>query len=193
MSESTPPEPAPSFTLFAGLRRVASGPLEALQSHWQALPPYPPPMLFDDRSGAVRDVDWRRGAAPATEAPAARTVMPARGVGRPRLGVVAREVTLLPRHWDWLALQPGGASVALRKLIDAARRQHAGRDAARGARDAAYRAMATLAGDLPGFEEAARSLFAGDRAGFEARTAPWPGDVARYLNGLAAAGWPASA
>ena len=109
-----------------------------------------------------------------------------RGRGRPKLGVVAREVTLLPRHWDWLAGQPGGASVALRKLVEAARRASEGPDLIRAAREAAYRFASAMGGDLPGFEEAMRALFAGDAAGFEARIASWPPDVAGQLRTYAA-------
>jgi hypothetical protein len=114
-----------------------------------------------------------------------------RSVGRPKLGVVAREVTLLPRHWDWLNLQPGGASVALRKLVEEARRVNAGRDAARAAREVAYRVMSAIAGHEAGFEEASRALFAGDGARFAEHTAAWPPDVRTYLNGLAAPSWQA--
>src|SRR4029079_4156101 len=64
-----------------------------------------------------------------------------RGRGRPRLGVVAREGTLLPRHWEWLGTQPGGASVVLRKLVEEARRANGDADRTRAARDAAYRFM----------------------------------------------------
>ncbi len=74
-----------------------------------------------------------------------------RGRGRPKLGVVAREVTLLPRHWDWLNAQPGGASVALRKLVEQARRANGDADRARAAREAAYHFMSAMAGDLPAF------------------------------------------
>jgi hypothetical protein len=116
--------------------------------------------------------------APPTEAP--------RGRGRPKLGVVAREITLLPRHWDWLASQPGGASVALRKLVEAARRESEGPDRIRTAREAAYRFASAIGGDLPGFEEAMRALFAGDGAGFEARIQAWPADIAAQLRSYAA-------
>src|SRR3546814_13839563 len=92
-----------------------------------------------------------------------------RGRGRPKLGVTAREVTLLPRHWDWLAAQPGGASVALRKLVEQAMRDD--RQTRRAAQEAAYRVMTALAGDLPGYEEAIRALFAGDRPRLENHTA----------------------
>jgi hypothetical protein len=110
---------------------------------------------------------------------------PARGPGRPKLGVVAREVTLLPRHWEWLASQPGGASVALRKLVEVARRSSEVKDRVRQAGAVAYRFMSTMAGHEPGFEEASRALFAGDQAGFEALIAAWPVDVQNHLKALA--------
>ena len=100
--------------------------------------------------------------------------------------MVAREVTLLPRHWDWLAGQPGGASVALRKLVDAARKQGADVDRVRQAREVAYNFMAAMAGNQPGFEEATRALFAGDAARFETCMREWPVDVREYAHKLAA-------
>jgi hypothetical protein len=100
-----------------------------------------------------------------------------RSPGRPKLGVVAREVTLLPRHWEWLTSQPGGASVALRKLVEVARRDSQGLDRRRLAREAVYRFISTMAGDAPRFEEAARALFAGDRKKWEASLRGWPKDV----------------
>jgi hypothetical protein len=103
------------------------------------------------------------------------------------LGVVAREVTLLPRHWAWLNGQPGGASVALRKLVEQARRDNDGRDRLRRAQEAAYRFMSVMAGDRPGFEEAARALFAGDSARFDRLVKPWPGDIRNHARKLAAA------
>ena len=107
-----------------------------------------------------------------------------RGPGRPRLGVVAREVTLLPRHWEWLNGQPGGASVALRKLVEEARRANEGRDRVRRAQEAAYRFMAAMGGNLPGFEEASRALFAADPDRVEALVHDWPEDIREYLAGL---------
>lgn len=111
----------------------------------------------------------------------------ARPRGRPRLGVVAREVTLLPRHWEWLNTQPGGASVALRKLVEEARRSHAPRDMARKSRDAAYKFMSPIASGLESFEEAARALFAGDRARFVTLLAQWPVDIREHALALAQA------
>jgi hypothetical protein len=108
-----------------------------------------------------------------------------RGRGRPKLGVVAREVTLLPRHWDWLATQPGGASVTLRKLVDEARRANVDRDRQRRANECAYHFMSTMAGDMAGFEDASRALFANDAAKFLQQTEAWPTDVRDYLRYLA--------
>jgi hypothetical protein len=108
-----------------------------------------------------------------------------RGRGRPKLGVVAREVTLLPRHWDWLSAQPGGASVVLRRLVDAARHANEAREQARAAQEAAHRFMTALAGNLPNYEETLRALYAGERGRFEAANAAWPDDVRDYARELA--------
>ncbi|MCW1840268.1 DUF2239 family protein [Prosthecomicrobium hirschii] len=107
------------------------------------------------------------------------------GRGRPKLGVVAREITLLPRHWDWLASQPGGASVVLRKLVDRERKQAAWDDMVRDLRAATQRFMTAMAGDLPGYEEASRALYAGDHARFVAETEAWPADIRDHARRLA--------
>src|SRR5665811_2322061 len=113
-------------------------------------------------------------------------------------GVVAREVTLLPRHWEWLAQRPGGASVALRRLVDEARRANKDKDRIRGAQETAYRFIAAMGENKPHYEEVARALFSGDAARFEAWTAAWPADVRDHARRLAApaferVGQPASA
>jgi hypothetical protein len=108
-----------------------------------------------------------------------------RGPGRPKLGVVAREITLLPRHWEWLARQPGGASVAIRKLVDEARRRNEDRDRIRAAQDAAYRFMSVMAGNKPHFEDATRALFAPDPVRFAQLIAGWPTDVRDHAATLA--------
>ena len=156
-------------------------------------------MIFDDATGRLVDVDFRgtaddvlrRLAEAAAVEPAATESEPdgqatPRGPGRPRLGVVAREVTLLPRHWDWLSSQPGGASVALRKLVEQARRVNEGRDRVRQSQEAANRFMTALAGDLAGFEEATRALFAGKQERFDDLVESWPVDVRDYARELAA-------
>jgi hypothetical protein len=180
-------------TAFDGERRLASGPLIDVAMAVKAATAAGaegPLLAFDDATGAVIDLDLRgsraeiaaRLAAAAGEPPG-----PPRGRGRPKLGVVAREVTLAPRHWDWLAAQPGGASAALRRLVEEARRSSGATDRVRLGQEAAYRFMAAMAGDLPGFEEATRALFARDRLRFDRFVAAWPADVAAYATRLAEA------
>jgi hypothetical protein len=175
---------------FDGARMIAAGPLKEVALAVKAAlaaGAAGPVLTFGDADGAVIDLDLRgsdaeivaRLGASVDEAP------PPRGRGRPKLGVVAREVTLLPRHWDWLATQPGGASAALRRLVEEARRSGGAKDRERAAQEAGYRFMAAMAGDLPGFEEAARALFAKDRARFERHVASWPDDVSAYAAKLA--------
>ena len=145
-------------------------------------------LFFEDQTGRQIDFDLRgndeeisnrfRTPLPAEEAPRSR--------GRPKLGVVAREITLLPRHWDWLAEQPGGASVALRKLIDAARGSGEARMLVRRAQEAADRVMTAMLGNQPGYEEASRALYSGDRSKFVTLTEPWPVDLRDYVRRLAA-------
>jgi hypothetical protein len=149
--------------------------------------PSEPILAFDDATGQVIDLDLSG----TEDEVSARyfddeEAAEARGRGRPKLGVVGREVTLLPRHWDWLAAQQGGASVALRKLVDAARKQTEQADRERAARERAYRFMYAIGGDLPEFEAASRALFAGDRKALEACLANWPEDVAAYTEALLA-------
>ena len=117
--------------------------------------------------------------------PEASAVPAPRGPGRPKLGVVPREVTLLPRHWDWLGSQPGGASVSLRKLVEKALRASAEPDRLREATESAYRFMHALAGNEAGFEEASRALFAGELARLQAEVANWPPEVRSHLLDLA--------
>lgn len=189
-------------TAFAGQHRIASGELRHVALVAQratAAAGAAPVQIFDDRSSEPIEIDLRgtpadllkRLAEASDQAarapdPAVAEAAPRKGPGRPRLGVIAREVTLLPRHWQWLATQPGGASVALRKLVEEARRTHAGSDRRREAQESAYRFMSAMAGDLPAFEEASRALFAGDASAFEERIAAWPEDVREHLSMLAA-------
>ncbi|WP_291847404.1 DUF2239 family protein [Bradyrhizobium sp.] len=185
------------FTAFMGLERLAAGPLAEVARAVMEIsrrPAAPPIIIFDDATGRPVDLDLRgterdilaRVQQPAADgAPAndgAAAALP-RGRGRPRLGVVAREVTLLPQHWEWLGAQPGGASVALRKLVDEARRTSG--DRARASRDAAYHFMSAMAGNLAGFEEASRALFAGDRRRLVALIAGWPDDIRDHVVKLA--------
>ncbi|MEM1178228.1 MAG: DUF2239 family protein [Acidobacteriota bacterium] len=132
---------------------------------------------------AVAEARAREAMAEASEPAEPPTAKPRRG--RPKLGVVGREVTLLPRHWEWLERQPGSASVTLRRLVERARREQAGDEARRQAQESAYRFMLTLAGDRPGYEEALRALYARRRDDFMAQIAPWPSDIREHASRLA--------
>jgi hypothetical protein len=189
------------FTAFTGHRRLASGPLAevtlaVLKASKAATEPI---LVFDDANGRPIDLDLHgteRDIVARLPSPAANletsddeaVVSEPRGRGRPKLGVVAREVTLLPRHWEWLGTQPGGASVALRKLVEQARRAGGDRDRHRAARDAAYHFMSAMAGDRPGFEEASRALFADDHRRFGELIAAWPADIRDHIVKLAFGG-----
>ncbi|MCK2056039.1 DUF2239 family protein [Methylobacterium sp. 37f] len=196
-------DPMRTFTAFVGVRRLASGRLidVALAVKAHAAEEGDPILTFDDRSGAVIDLDLRgtepditaRFAELASAEDATSTVDnrpdpdgAPRSRGRPKLGVIAREVTLLPRHWEWLASQPGGASQALRRLVDEARRADGGQTRTKAAKEAGYRFLSALAGDLPGYEEAIRALFAGDAGGFTDRMTAWPPDIRDHALKLAA-------
>lgn len=178
------------FSAFAGDRLLASGSLAEVAiavKMASGTASTAPVLIFDDATGYSVDLDLRGShrdivaRLPQAAMPAAPSEPEARGRGRPKLGVVSREVTLLPRHWDWLNARPGGASVALRKLVEDARRASADADRMRTARDAAYHFMSAMAGDRPGFEEASRALFAGDAARLKELTAGWPADIRSHL------------
>ena len=185
------------FSAFAGDRLLASGSLAEVAIAVKMASGdsgHAPILIFDDATGYSIDLDLRGShrdivaRLPQLAVPAATAEPEARGRGRPKLGVVSREVTLLPRHWEWLNARPGGASVALRKLVEDARRATADADRLRAARDAAYHFMAAMAGDRPGFEEASRALFAGDAARLADLIAAWPADIRSHLMRLVAAG-----
>src|ERR1700736_3396334 len=174
------------FTAFMGDQRLASGPLAEVAlavmkaSRSAAAQPI---IIFDDASGRAIDLDLRgterdivaRLPQPVSEIAADDPTVPEpRGRGRPKLGVVAREVTLLPRHWQWLGSQPGGASVAIRKLVEAARRANQEVDQVRQRREAAFHFMSAMAGNLGNFEEASRALFSHDCARFTELGGSWP-------------------
>jgi uncharacterized protein len=183
---------APSrCTAFAGARRIAAGTPHEVAAAIKAVADRDRAaaiLVFDDATGRPVEFDLR-GTLAEVVARVAAPDAAARGPGRPRLGVVAREVTLLPRHWEWLNSQPGGASVALRKLVEAARSASANDDRIRHAREAAHRFATAMAGNEPGYEESLRALYAGDRATFERLAARWPADIGTYAMRLATAAW----
>ncbi|MCG7392970.1 DUF2239 family protein [Microvirga sp. ACRRW] len=181
------------YTAFAGSRRIASGALADVALKTKEVMEtgeLEPILILDDENSRVVDVDFRGSAEDVVQRlkaqhPQAEAENQPRGRGRPKLGVVAREVTLLPRHWDWLNAQPGGASVALRKLVEDARRANEAKDNRREGQESLYRFMSIMAGNLPGFEEASRCLFAGKRAEFMALIQPWPNDLRNHAETLA--------
>ena len=193
---------AATWIAFDGSRRIAAGTLQQVALIAKAAADRSDGLqllVFDDRTSERIELDLRGSAsdvlkrlaptAPEAEPPLAapgKEPGSARGPGRPKLGVVAREVTLLPRHWDWLNVQPGGASVALRKLVEEARRINGGKDRVRQAQESAYRFLSPMAGHLAGFEEATRALFAADATSFHTQVAAWPADVRAHASHLVA-------
>lgn len=180
---------------FDGHRRIGSGSLATVvlaAKHAIEDGVAGPVLIFDDRSGRPIDVDFRG----TNDEVLARLPVPAgaeppvaRGPGRPKLGVVAREVTLLPRHWDWLAAQPGGASGTLRRLVEEARRASSGQDRRREASEAMDRFMLAMAGNLPDYEEASRAFWRRESERFNQLTEAWPADVREHVRLLAARAW----
>lgn len=190
------PHHAVSCSAFEHHRLIASGPLsEVVRTAKQALEAgaSEPLLIFDDVGSRQIEIDFRgsidqvmarlklheRDSPPTAQ----------RGPGRPKLGVIAREVTLLPRHWDWLSQQPGGASAALRRLVQQAARGGSPKERARLAVESADRFMRVIAGDLAGFEEASRAFYRGDREQFASLIKPWPADVRTHLQRLATIAW----
>jgi hypothetical protein len=165
-------------TAFLDDRIVARGEGAAVTRDLERL--YPADLgalrVFEDSTGRLVDLDYWDAAASAAPSPARRR-------GRPSLGVAAREVTLLPRHWEWLSVQPGGASAAIRRLVEEASRKAPGLAEKR---DRAYRFMSALCGDRPGFEEALRALYRGEDERFAELVANWPDEVRSYVQELLA-------
>jgi hypothetical protein len=195
---------ASNCTAFVGTKRIAHGDLREVAAKAKAAwdrDKWTQVLIFDDVTSHLVEVDFsgtpadvaRRVTQQGEPEPVTGAAAPveARRPGRPKLGVVAREVTLLPRHWEWLASQPGGASVALRKLVEQARGANAGKDRARLALESAYRFLSAMAGNEAGYEEAIRALFANKREAFELQVAAWPEDVRNHAVRLAAAAFAA--
>lgn len=194
-----------SCTAFIGQRLLRSGPLtDVAVAVARSAEATSAVLVFDDATGGIVDLDLRGSETEILErlsepqrphvgryrpgvgdAPGTEEDRP-RGRGRPKLGVIAREVTLLPRQWEWLSAQPGGASVTLRRLVDDARKTTNPRQKRRAAQEAAYQFMQAIAGDLPGYEEATRALFKDDLTALRERISGWPDDIRIYALRLAA-------
>lgn len=169
-----------THVVFAGPRRVACGGLRdvlpVLKRRFDT-DSSELVLVFEIETGRQVEFDLRGSLEDVLEREA--PVKP-RGPGRPRLGVHGREVSLLPRHWEWLEQQPSGASAALRRLVEQAIKAQPGKQRARRLRAALSRFLTSMAGDRPNYEEACRALFAGDAARFEALVQRWPKDIRDY-------------
>ncbi len=187
--------PNNTWIAFAKHKQIAVGEPRNVATHVKAFldtQPEVPFVVLDADTSQPIELDLRGSLAailkrlpvPEASSTSAAEATP-RGPGRPKLGVVAREVTLLPRHWDWLGSQPGGASVALRKLVEQAQRASLESDRRRVATESAYRFMHAMAGDEKGFEEASRALFANQLERLKDVVAKWPRDVRSHLLELA--------
>jgi hypothetical protein len=180
----------PTYTVFAGHKRIAEGDLRTIllkTKEWMDRGKDDPVLVFEDRTGKQIELDFQ-----GTAQEVLQRAMPAdakRGPGRPKLGVVSREISLLPRHWEWLEQQPQGISAAIRRLVDEARKHEPGKQRARLARDATGRFMWSMAGDMPHFEEASRALYAKDKLRFEELVREWPKDVREQLHRMAEDTW----
>ena len=151
-----------SFTVFAGHTQLASGNwasvITATKRHLDA--GGDPVLIFDDDTGQQIDVDFSGSLDDVLHRAGADRSAATPRPGRPKLGVVSREVSLLPRHWEWLQEQPNGASAALRRLVDEARKRT---PRGRQLRDSAYRFIWAVAGNFENAEEAIRALTRGRR------------------------------
>jgi hypothetical protein len=180
-----------TYSAFVGEKLLSSGPFDTMIAAAKAafdLDAGTLFLIFEDQTGRQVDFDLRG----TLEQVKARTfpAAPKAGPGRPKLGVTSREISLLPRHWEWLEQQPNGASAALRRLIDDARRQAPDEQKAQQSREALVRIMSAMAGNQSGYESACRALYAGDRLEFQELIRDWPADIRQYLLGRANEAFP---
>jgi hypothetical protein len=185
-----------TFTAFAGEQNIASGNIrETLLRTKEWIDHHSDrdtPVVFEDQTGNPIDFDLRGTPEEALDRLSSHPLFagehePRRaGPGRPKLGVISREVSLLPRHWEWLEAQRGGISVTVRALVEEARKRGQSRGLARRAREATGKFMWTIAGNLPDFEEASRALYAKDDARLRSLTAAWPKDIKKHVARLVA-------
>lgn len=175
----------PTYIAFDGWQRLASGSvatvLQKCKARLDADQTTARLLIFEEQTGKQRDFDFRGSLGEVLERVVPKPVRI--GPGRPRLGVISREVSLLPRHWEWLEAQPNGASAALRRLVGDARKRKPGESNVRAVIDATCRFMTVIGGNLPGFEEACRALYARDVSRLKDVIGDWPKDVRGYVLG----------
>jgi uncharacterized protein len=185
-------ETAGTYTAFAGERKVAAGPLREVILQVKrriGKADHSPILVFSDTTGGTLDFNFQgteKDVLKRLEIFVGEDPPESQGPGRPRLGVVSREVSLLPRQWEWLASQSGGASAVLRRLVDEAKRKSAEGGSIKKSQERAYRFMAVCGGDREGYEEALRALYRKDRKTFLARVEGWPEDLKAHAARLAA-------
>jgi hypothetical protein len=172
-----------TYTAFLGWKRIAAGSLEQMLRQTKAYlrdePSDQSLLIFEDQTGTQVDFDLRGSVEEVLERVAPRPLRT--GPGRPRLGVISREISLLPRHWEWLETQRSGVSATLRRLIEEARKQDSTESDRRRAVEATGRVMTAIAGNLPGFEEAYRALYSRDHGRLEQCVKEWPQDLREYM------------
>jgi hypothetical protein len=184
-------EATATYTAFEDGSRVAAGPLAEVVlavKRRMGKADHGPALIFSDATGKTLDFDFHgteKDVRKRMEVYVEGAAPEAAGPGRPRLGVMSREVSLLPRHWEWLAAQSGGASAALRSLVDEARRKESSGPSPKQAQERAYRFLSVAAGDRPGYEEALRALYRKDPKRFQAEMKAWPADVREHALKLA--------
>ncbi|MBN2554080.1 MAG: DUF2239 family protein [Spirochaetales bacterium] len=169
------------YSAFEGFSRIAGGNLEAvLRKLWEIREEGSRLLIFEDETGLQVDFDLHGS----LQEVLARHLppQPKKGPGRPRLGVVSREVSLLPRHWEWLERQPQTPSGTLRRLVEAARKNDATRAGRRERLEAADRFLWSIAGDLEDCEEVSRALYAGNWPLFDELIRPWPQDIGDHVS-----------
>ena len=159
---------------------VSRGSLEQIIVQVKAIDMNIEPMVFEVDSCRRIDFSWYGDAA--TVFANASTDKPQTSKrGRPKLGVKAKEVTLLPRHWEWLSTQKGGASSALRRLVDEAQKNASTEDVICSQQQQLDKFMLAFLGDEPGFEEASRALYRNSKISFEAAIEVWPADIRDFV------------
>lgn len=102
-------------------------------------------------------------------------------VGRPKLGVISREITLQQKHWNWLDQQSSSASAVIRKLIDKELNDPSSESNIMLAKQAIDHFMLAMLGNMPNYEEATRALYQGNKSHFLALIHNYPKDLKVYL------------
>ncbi|MBN1412503.1 MAG: DUF2239 family protein [Spirochaetales bacterium] len=172
-----------NFTAFAGHSLIASGDLRTiltLTKKYLDSGQNEPILIFNDETGRQHDFNMQ---GTLQEVLDRAMDQPQKGPGRPKLGVINKEVSLLPRHWEWLNRQQHRASGTIRRLVEAAQKEGKG-NRAKALLEAAGNFMWAMTGNFKGFEEASRALYARKWEKLEEIISSWPADVKNHLLGM---------